>query len=1048
MIIKLVEAALRNRAVVLMLVAVLVAGGLFSMQRLPFDAEPDISPNQVLISTRAPGLAPVDVERSITSPVELALQGLPGMQNMRSISRYGLSVIYARFSDGSNIYLNRDLVSQRLQTVQLPPGTSAPQLGPLSDGLSEIYQFQVRGHGQSPMALRTLLDWQIAPRLRQVPGVVDVNVNGGLLKTYEVQVDDNALTRYGLSVGDVFNAVQMNNGATGGATIEHNGAESIIRGEGLLRNTDDIGNVVLRTTHSGAPLLVRDVARVAEAPMPRLGAVTRDGKGEAVVGVVLMGLGQNTRVVAQRIETAIRDINRTLPAGVEIAPYYNRADLMDRVLDTVAHNMMEGAVLVIAVLLLLLGNVRAGVIVAVAIPLSMLAAVIAMYAAGMSGNLMSLGAIDFGLLVDGAVVMIENVVRRRALAPGQAMLPLVLDAAKEVARPITFAVLIIAAVYLPILSLQGIEGKMFRPMAMTVVFALLASLVLTLTVTPVLATLLLRGKVSEHESRIVSWVRKRYEPVLARSTRRPGVTLALALALLAAAVFAGSGLGAEFLPRLEEGSLTVTTTKLPGISIASAVKSQTMIERTLMRFPEVTSAITMGGSSEIPTDPMGVEQSDTFIMLKPKAQWKTAQTQEGLVEKYSAALDNAVPGLALDWAQPIQMRMDDMIAGVQADVAVVIRGNDLQVLHDTAERVAAAISRVPGAADVEAQQTVGQSYLRVIVNRQKVAQYGLSASNVLDLVQSLGGRTVGSIVDADGQFDLRVRMGANDRDDVARIGALRVSDGAGHAVPLAEVADIRMEPGPSTIERQDGQRVILVQANVRGRDLASFVEAAQHAVEAQVALPAGYTLSWGGSYKNLQDAMARLYIVVPVALAVIFALLYLMFNSAGLAALIFCNVPFSAIGGIFALRMRDLPFSISAAVGFIALFGIAVLNGVVLVSNIVEKRTSGLSAIEAARRAASSRLRPVLMTATVASLGFLPMAFSNGSGAEVQRPLATVVIGGLLSATVLTLLVLPTVYPWFDRRKRLPHAGQSHQEGVTTAVDAAANKAADEELVN
>jgi cobalt-zinc-cadmium resistance protein CzcA len=1018
MITRLVEAALRNRAIVLIVAVAIIVAGLFCMQRLPFDAEPDISPVQVLVTARAPGLAPVDVERSITSPLELALQGLPGMQSLRSISRYGLSVVYVRFADGTNVYVNRALVSERLQSVQLPPGTSAPQMGPLSDGLSEIYQFQVRGHGQSPMALRTLLDWQIAPALRQVEGVVDVNVNGGLLKTYEVQVDDNALTRYGLSISDIFNAVQMNNGATGGATIEHNGGESVIRGEGLLRNTTDIGNIVLRTAQGGAPLFVRDVAHVAEAPMPRLGAVTRDGKGEVVVGVVLMGLGQNTRVVAQRVQDAIKNINKTLPPGVEIAPYYNRADLMNRVLDTVAHNMVEGAVLVIAVLLLLLGNVRAGLIVALAIPLSMVVAVMAMYATGMSGNLMSLGAIDFGLLVDGAVVMIENVVRRRSEAPAHPVLPLVADAAKEVARPVTFAVLIITAVYLPILSLQGVEGKMFRPMAMTVIFALVASLLITLTLMPVLASLLLRSRVAEHESRIVQWVRRGYEPVLARAARRPAVTIGLAIVLLVAAVVIATRLGAEFLPRLEEGSLTVTTTKLPGISVQSAVQAQTMVERTLMRFPEVKSAITLGGSSEIPTDPMGVEQSDTFIMLKPKSEWKTAKTQDGLVEQYSAALERAVPGLTLDWAQPIQMRMDDMLAGVQADVAIMIHGNDLQTLHDTAGRIATVVAGVPGAADVAAQQTIGQPYVRVIVDRDAVARYGLNASQVLDLVQSLGGRTVGTVVDADGRFDIRVRMETQYRDDVARIGALRVSDGTGRAVPLSEVADIRMEPGPSTIEREEGRRVILVQANVRGRDLAGFVRAAQHAVETQVKLPPGYTVTWGGSFKNLQEAMSRLYLVVPVSLAVIFMLLYLMFGNASLAALIFCNVPFAAIGGVLALWLRGLPFSISAAVGFIALFGIAVLNGVVLVSYIVEKRACGLDAVQAAKQAASERLRPVLMTATVASLGFLPMAFSTSSGAEVQRPLATVVIGGLVSATVLTLLVLPSVYPWFDRRRR------------------------------
>ena len=1018
MITKIIDAALGNRVVVLILLLVLVGVGFMSMQRLPFDADPDISPLQVLVTTQAPGLAPLDVERNITAPIELALQGLPGMQSLRSISRYGISVLYVRFADGGNLYLDRSLVSERLQSVQLPPGTISPQLGPLSDGLSEIHQFQVRGKGKSLMDLRTILNWQVAPRLRQVPGVVDVNVNGGELKTYEVQVSDDALTRYGLSLSDVFNALQMNNGAAGGATIEHNGEEAIIRGEGLLQNGPDIGNIVLRTGAGGAPLYVRDVAKVVQAPMPRLGGVTRDGRGEAVVGVVLMGLGQNTRIVAQRVQSAIQDIQHSLPPGVEIAPYYNRADLIDRVLHTVAHNLAEGAILVMVVLFLLLGNARAGLIVALAIPFSMLAALTAMYYAGMSGNLMSLGAIDFGLLVDGAVVLIENVVRRRAEIPDRPVQQVVREAAHEVARPVTYAVVIITAVYLPILSLQGVEGKMFRPMAMTVIFALIASLALTLTLMPVLATFLLKRKVAEHDSRIIQWARRVYQPALGRTARHPAITMGLAVLLLLSACLAGSRLGSEFLPRLDEGALTVTTTKQPGISLTSALQTQTMIERTLLRFPEVQSAVTLGGTSEIPTDPMGVEQSDTFIMLKPQAQWRTAQTQDGLVAAYSAALNRDVPGLQLSWAQPIQMRMDDLLQGVRGDLAVRIYGNDLSTLHDSAERVAAVLSRVPGAVDVAAQQTIGQPYLRIIVNREAVARYGLNASQVLDLVQSLGGRTVGSIVDGDGRFDIRVHLQPNDRDSVARIGDLRVSDGNGRAVPLSEVADIRMEPGPSVIAREQGQRVITVQANVRGRDLAGFVKDAQQAVTSQVHLPPGYSLTWAGSFQNLQDAMSRLSIVVPVALAVIFALLFLMFNSWRLAALIFFNVPFASIGGIFALSMRGLPFSISAAVGFIALFGIAVLNGVVMVSYMEERRAAGLDAVQAAMQAAMTRLRPVLMTATVASLGFLPMAMSTSSGAEVQRPLATVVIGGLVSATLLTLLVLPAVYPWFIGKRR------------------------------
>jgi cobalt-zinc-cadmium resistance protein CzcA len=1030
MITKIIDAALGNRAVVMVLVAVLIGLGFMSMNKLPFDADPDISPLQVLVTTQAPGLAPLDVERQVTKPIELALQGLPGMQSLRSISRYGVAVLYVRFADGSDILTDRELVAQRLATVALPPGTATPQMGPLSDGLSEIYQFQVAGKTESLMQLRTLLNWQIAPALKQVPGVVDVNVNGGELKTYTVQVSDAALTRYGLSVGDVEAAIQNNDSDVGGATIDHNGEEAIIQGQGLLQNSADIGNIVLRTSAGGAPLYVRDVAKVVLAPMPRLGGVTRDGTGQAVIGVVLMGLGQNTRVVAARVTAAVAAINKTLPPGVQIVPYYNRANLIDRVLGTIAHNLAEGAVLVIVVLFLLLGNLRAGLIVACAIPLSMLAAAIAMYCAGLSGNLMSLGAVDFGLLVDGAVVMIENVVSRRAEFPDRPVARVVREAAVEVARPVTFAVIIITAVYLPILSLQGVEGKMFRPMALTVIFALLASLVLSLTLMPVLASFLLKGKVAEHESKIVQGARRVYGPALAKTQAHPGITMGAAIALLVVAILVGANLGTEFLPKLDEGALTVTTTKLPGISLTSALQTQEMVERTLMRFPEVKTAVTLGGSSEIPTDPMGIEQSDTFIILKPQSQWKTAHTQAGLVAAYSQALNEDVPGITQDWAQPIEMRMDDMLQGVQADIGIMISGNDLTTLHDSAEQVARVISAVPGAADVIVEQTIGQPYLHIAVDRAAVARYGLNARNVLDVVQALGGTTVGQIDDGVGMFDIRVRFAQGDRTNMAAIGDLRVSNGMGISVPLSEVAHISWEPGPSVITRVGGERVIMVQANVRGRALGSFVSAAQEAVATKVHLPPGYSLSWAGSFQNMQEAMARLSLVVPVALAVIFALLYVMFNNARLAALIFCNVPFAAIGGIFALTARDLPFSISAAIGFIALFGIAILNGVVMVSYIEEQRKAGLSLKDAAREAAMTRLRPVLTTATVASLGFLPMALSTSSGAEVQRPLATVVIGGLITATALTLLVIPAVYPWFAGQRataRQPAPTQSQQ---------------------
>jgi heavy metal efflux system protein len=860
---------------------------------------------------------------------------------------------------------------------------------------------------------RSILDWQVAPQLKQVPGITEVNVNGGELKTYEVRVSENALTHFGLSIEDIYNAVAQNNRAVGGATIARNGEQAVVRGEGLLESISDIGNIVLRTGAGGAPLYVRDLAQVVEAPMPRLGAVTSQGDGQAVVGVALMTLGENARVVAQRLTSAVQQINKTLPPGVSIVPYYNRADLIDRVLKTVAHNLAEGAFLVIIVLFVLLGNFRAAVIVALAIPLSMLAAVTAMYFAGLSGNLMSLGAIDFGLLVDGAVVMIENIMRRRAEAPSLPVQQVVREAAHEVARPVAFAVAIITLIYLPILSLQDVEGKMFRPMALTVMFALVASLALTLTLMPVLATFFLGKPVAERDSRIIGHARRGYAPVLARTMRHPGITIAISM--LGGALAIGSRLGSEFLPRLEEGALTVTTTKLPGISLESAIATQTMVEKTLKKFPEVETLVTLGGSSEIPTDPMGVEQSDTFIILNPKSEWRTAQTEAGLIEAYKQALNASVPGITQSWAQPIEMRMDDLLQDVMADIAIVIHGTDTARLLDLADQVAHVVSGVPGAADVVAQQTVGEPYLRVIVNRDAIARRGFNAIQVMDIVEALGGRTVGTVTEGDERYNIRVRLAPRDRDSIDHIRALRVSNAAGASVSLGDLADIRWEPGPAQIEREEGKRVITVQANVRARPLATFVADAQQAVAAQVRLPPGYTISWGGSFQDLQEGVARLSSVVPVALAVIFLLLYLMFGSVRLATLIFFNVPFAAVGGIFALALRGMPFSISAAVGFIALFGIAILNGVVMVSYIEERRKEGLAA--AAWQGAMTRLRPVLMTATVTSLGFLPMAVSTNSGAEVQRPLATVVIGGLISATLLTLLVLPALYPWFCRTR-------------------------------
>lgn len=1015
---RLIDFALDNKAVVFMLAAALIVAGVYSVQRLPIDVVPDISPKQVIVVARAPGLGPLEVERMLTFPVEVALNGLPGVDDIRSVSRYGLSVVYVRFNDSANIYSARNLVFSRLPQAQIPPGYAMPEMGPISTGLGEIYQFQVRGGAKSLTELRSILDWQIVPRLKQVQGVIDVNAIGGYVKTYEAQVDAQALERFGLSITEVFDAIQRNNGAIGGASLIHNDEQDIIRGEGLIQNAADISNVVLRTADGGLPIYVRNVANVTEGSRVRLGGATRDGEGEIVVGTVIMLAGDNSRAVVDRVTAASKAISASLPPGVEISPFYDRTELIRKTIDTVVHNLVEGAVLVIVVLLVLLGNIRGGLIVALVIPLCMLAALTAMYYAGLSGNLMSLGAIDFGLIVDGAVVMIESVVRKRSQFPDRAVGEVAREAAHEVARPIVFSVLIITLVYLPILSLQDVAGKMFRPMALTVVFAILASLVLTLTLMPVLASIALGGRINHGESRVIHWMRLAYRPLLRHAEAHPVVTIGSAVCLVGIAALLATRLGAEFIPRLEEGSIVATSYKLPSISLPASLATTTLIEKTLKGFPEVETVVTLTGSAEIPTDPMGVEQSDSFVQLKPPDKWKTAKSQAGLVEAFSKRLDTQVPGVQFSYSQPIEMRQQDMLQGVRSDVAILIFGDDLNLLRQKAGEVVRAVSAVPGASDVQAEQVAGQPSLRVVIDRTAVARYGLNASQVLDVVQSLGGKAIGQIAEGSSRYDIQVRLGPQDRSDVDRIRNLHVNDGRGKSIPLEQLTNIRVETGPAQISRDQGQRRITVQANVRGRDVASFVTDAQSMVAQQVKLPPGYTMDWGGQFKNLQQATARLAVVVPGALALIIMLLFITFDSLRLALLIFINVPIAVTGGVIALSLRGLPFSISAAVGFIALAGIAVLNGVVLVSYIVQLRETGMEPRRAAADAAMIRLRPVMMTALVASLGFLPMAVSTSAGAEVQRPLATVVIGGLITSTLLTLLVLPSVYPWFATERR------------------------------
>ena len=1044
MIRRIIDFSLDNRLLVLALWLLVAALGVRSMLQLPIDAVPDVTNVQVQILANSPGLAPEEVERFITFPVETAMSGLPRLIELRSVSKFGLSVVTVVFEEGTDIYWARQLVSERLPEAreQIPAGYGEPAMGPISTGLGEIYQFEVRGEPTcapgardgapdaedcyTPMELRTILDWFVNYQLRSVPGIVEVNSFGGLLKTYQVTLDPARLTSYNLSVGDVLAALRANNRNVGGGYIAHQGEQYLVRGEGLVEDLDDIADVVLAHDADGTPVYVRNVGRVELAPMIRQGAVTRDGEGEAVVGIVMMLMGENSRVVVDRVKDRIARLEPTLPAGVTIEPYYDRTELVRRTIHTVARNLSEGGLLVIVVLLLLLGNLRGGLIVASAIPLSMLAAFIAMERLGISGNLMSLGAIDFGLIVDGSVVMIENVVRmlhERRAEDGVSHLERVREAAHQVARPVVFAVGIIIIVYLPILALRGVEGKMFRPMAMTVVFALTASLVCALTLMPVLASLLLK-RVSEKEPFLFRWAKRIYVPVLGRAMGRRRVTVGVALLVFLLSLGVAPFLGAEFIPRLDEGAIAMQIWRLPSISLEQSNQISTMAERVLLEEfePEVDTVVSRTGRAEIATDPMGVEISDTYIMLEPKDEWRF-DSKEALVGAISEVMEGRVPGAIFSFSQPIELRVSELISGVRSDVAIQLYGDDLDLLKEKADKIARVVQGIAGAEDTKAEQTTGLPLLRVRIDRRALARYGINAEQVLDVVEAVGGVDAGLVLEGQRRFVLQARFSEDVRADLERIRDLRVAAPAARPgaprrlIPLSQVADVTIEEGPAQISREAISRRITVETNVRGRDLASFVAEARDAVAERVELPPGWTLDWGGQFENLQAASERLAVLVPLALLLIFILLYTTFGSARLAALIYLNVPLAVTGGILALALRGYPFSISAGVGFIALFGIAVLNGVVLVSYVVEKRREGLSAEEAAREGAMVRLRPVLMTALVASFGFVPMALATSAGAEVQRPLATVVIGGLVTSTLLTLLVLPTVYASFAERR-------------------------------
>ncbi|MBC7797782.1 MAG: efflux RND transporter permease subunit [Pyrinomonadaceae bacterium] len=1029
MISSLIKFSVANRLIVLLLVGIMAAAGAYSLVTLPIDAVPDVTNVQVQILTAAPSLAPLEIERQVTFPVETAMSGLPDVEEIRSVSKFGLSAVTVVFDDSVDTYFARQLVAERLSQAreQIPANIGSPEMGPISTGLGEIYQYELKakdGGKIDATTLRTIQDWNVRRQLLGVPGATEINSFGGYEKQYQVKINPSKLQSYGLTLRDVYEAVGKNNSNVGGAYIEKGSEQYLLRGIGLVETPEDIGNIVIKTGREGVGIYVKDVAEVVAGATVRQGAVTSDGKGEIVAGIVLMLKGENSRTVVNAVKERVETVKKSLPEGVELKPFYDRTELIDRAIETVEKNLIEGAILVIIVLMVLLGNWRGALLVATIIPLSMLFAAILMRIFNVSGNLMSLGALDFGLIVDGAVVMVENTIRRRADAQHEAETSghkenarrTILDSCLEVARPVVFAVAIIAIVYLPILSLRGIEGKMFVPMALTVVFALLGSLILSLTYVPAMMTIFLSGKVAETESILICWAKRIYAPSFEFVNRFRAQALAIAVALVFVSAILFPYLGSEFIPRLDEGDLAVQIQQLPSVSLNQSIKTVSEVEKVLMEFPEVKTVISKTGRAEVATDPMSIDFSDLYIGLKPLEEWKTIKDKTELIELMSKALEEKVSNATVSFSQPIELRVAELISGVRSDVAIKLYGDDLDVLKEKADEIVKSVQTVNGAEDVKAEATSGLPQLQIKPNRAAIARYGLNVEDVNDIVEAaVAGKQAGQVFEGEQRFNLVVRLNDESSKDIQTIENLLVTAPNGSRVELKQIADIKLIEGAAQISREDTRRRIGVELNVRGRDIGSFVAEAQTKIEKDVKLPAGYYLKWGGTFENLERASQRLLIVVPVALLLIFVLLYTTFNSIKQAALIYTGIPFAIVGGVIALALRGMPFSISAGVGFIALFGVAVLNGVVMVSFINQLRDEGRKLAVAVREGAETRLRPVLMTALVASLGFIPMAIATSAGAEVQRPLATVVIGGLITSTLLTLLILPMLYAWFEK---------------------------------
>ncbi len=1031
---RLIRFAIEQRWLVLFVTLGMAAIGVYNYSRLAIDAVPDITNVQVQINAGAPGYSPLETEQRVTYPIETVMAGLPGLQQTRSLSRYGLSQVTVIFKDGTDIYFARQLVNQRLQEAKenLPEGVT-PMMGPISSGLGEIYLWTVEarddarkpdGTPYTPMDLREIQDWIIKPQLRNIPGVTEINAIGGYAKEYQVAPSTEKLASYGLALTDIMTALERNNANIGAGYIERKGEQYLIRAPGQVKSMDDIRDVVLATVE-GQAIRIRDVAEVSIGRELRTGAATSNGE-EVVLGTVFMLIGENSRAVSQAVSVKLEAINKSLPAGVQAVTVYDRTNLIDKAIATVKKNLLEGAALVIVILFVFLGNIRAALITAMIIPLSMLFTFTGMVTYKVSANLMSLGALDFGIIVDGAVVIVENCVRRLSHARAHHGRPLtrserfheVFAAAREARRPLLFGQLIIMVVYLPIFALSGVEGRMFHPMALTVVLALLGAMILSVTFVPAAVALFMGNNVSEKENRLMAWAKRRYEPLLEIALRRTPLILAGATVFVVLSGVLAARMGSEFIPNLNEGDMAIQALRIPGTSLTQSVEMQKQLETRLkQKFPEIERVFARTGTAEIASDAMPPSISDGYIMLKPIDQWPSPRKTRA--ELLAAIQEEAskVPGNNYEFSQPIQLRFNELISGVRSDVAVKVFGDDNDVLNRTAAEIAEVLQTIPGASEVKVEQTTGLPMLTVNIDRARSARYGLSMADVQDtLAIAVGGREAGTFFQGDRRFDIVVRLPEAVRENLAALKKLPVAlprqEGQAQAayIPLSEVATFDLAPGPNQISREDGKRRIVVSANVRGRDLGSFVSEATAAIGEKVQVPAGYWTSWGGTFEQLQSAAKRLQIVVPAALLLVFALLFAMFGNVKDGLLVFTGIPFALTGGVISLWLRGIPLSITAAVGFIALCGVAVLNGLVMLSFISSLREEGKSVAEAVRIGALTRLRPVLMTALVASLGFVPMAIATGTGAEVQRPLATVVIGGIISSTILTLLVLPALY--------------------------------------